>query len=265
MIADPLSMGYIGGMDVFKFNFWACPLVIILLLSSAAFARADSGDSDSGDSASLVCSGAAKAELLPAETATAAFKGVEEFYKALKTLRSSFVQHSYFLGLDQMVTSKGELHFKRPGLMRWDYREPEKQLFVSDGEKVYFYQPQLKQVSVGEFKEAFSSELPVSFLLGIAKLSENFSLESACRNTSGILLNLSPKNPDPNLSRLSLLVAADNYRPLAFKVVDIGANETTILLPGATFGGELEDALFSFAIPKGVDVLGYSARTVPSS
>jgi len=57
--------------------------------------------------------------------------------------------HAYEGGvLKKQITERGHLLVKKPGKMRWDYMDPEKKAFVSDGLKMYSYIPADKQVIV---------------------------------------------------------------------------------------------------------------------
>src|SRR5262249_52325319 len=88
---------------------------------------------------------------------------VEKRYQGIQSINARFVQKSLFVGLDKRETSKGEVFFRKPGRMDWIYQQPEEQRFVSDGSSLWFYQPTLNQVTVGEFKNSFNSDLPVTF------------------------------------------------------------------------------------------------------
>lgn len=181
-------------------------------------------------------------------------KDVQTTYQGVSDLQAEFTQESFFLGLNQRVKSRGKLFFKKPGMMDWRYEDPEPQRFIADGKTLWFYQPGLNQVTLGTFENSFNSGLPVSFLLGVGNLHENFSLEKACEGTLGIVLKLQPRKPDPTLDEFLLLV--DKKRiPIGAKVVDVGGNETEITFSKVNTAGALDVAQFSYKIPKGVDII----------
>lgn len=200
--------------------------------------------------ASFECSG----ELSKA-AAQKILKTVERRYSEITTINSEFVQSSYFAGLERNQLSKGKVYFATPGKMDWHYLEPERSRFVASGDTIYFYQPEDNQVTIGDFAQTFSSDLPVSFLLGIGRVGERFDLRSACRTSSGVVLRLQPKKPDPGLEEFSLLVDEKEGTPLGAKVLDVGGNETTISLVGAAFNKELPAGQFDFEVPRGVDII----------
>ena len=194
--------------------------------------------------------------LAPAEEKTIIAE-VEKFYQGLQTLDGGFVQNSFTLGMNQREVSKGKVFFRKPGLMDWWYEEPEKskQRFVADGKSLWIYQPLVPQVMIGDFDQSFSSDLPVSFLLGIGKMSERFKLISACKTDVGVALKLQPQKQDASLDEFTLLVEAKTRAPLGARLVDAGGNETAIVFSGVHYNAPLEDSHFQFTVPRGVDVI----------
>lgn len=182
---------------------------------------------------------------------------IEQYYAGLTTLDGNFVQNSYTLGLNQREVSKGRVFFQKPGLMDWWYDEPakNKQRFVADGKSLWIYQPSIPQVMIGDFQQSFSSDLPVSFLLGIGKLSERFRLVSACRTDGGVALKLVPQKADASLDEFSLLVDAKSKAPLGARLIDAGGNETAIVFSGIHYNREIDESHFRFEVPRGVDVI----------
>jgi len=191
----------------------------------------------------------------PLPTPKGLIEGVEAGYLQTSSISADFFQTSFFVGLDKREVSKGSVWFARPGKMNWDYQHPDPQRFVSDGATIQFYQPKLNQVTLTSFKEAFSSELPVTFLLGLGSLSKSFNSLGICKIEEGTLIKLAPKADDASLSSFVLLVDRTSLAPLGAKVVDLGGNETAILLVNAKYNTPIPASAFEFKIPKGVDII----------
>lgn len=191
----------------------------------------------------------------PLPTPKGLIEGVEAKYLKTSSISAYFLQTSFFAGLDKREVSRGSVQFARPGKMNWDYQDPTPQKFVSDGATIYFFQPKLNQVTLTSFKEAFSSELPVTFLLGLGSLSKSFDALGVCKIDEGTLINLKPKAEDASLSSFTLLVDKTSLSPLGAKVVDLGGNETAILLVSPKFNTPIATSTFDFKIPKGVDII----------
>jgi outer membrane lipoprotein carrier protein len=97
----------------------------------------------------------------------------ESSYHEVNTLRADFTQ-TYNSGGRTRVES-GTVSLAKGGRMRWDYREPEAKLFVSDGKELSLYVPAEKQVTRSAAKAAEDFRTPLGVLLGHLNLRKVFS------------------------------------------------------------------------------------------
>lgn len=176
-------------------------------------------------------------------------------YSSVTSISSAFVQESSLAGMSPSEPSRGQVVFEKPGRMHWSYKSPEPQEFVSDGETLWFFQPDLKQVVLSSFRDSFDSELPVSFLMGVGALDESFDLLSACRLSGEILFELKPKSAQGDLERFWLRIDEDKLLPTGAKTIDVGGNETTFRLLDRKINLRIEESSFKFEIPGDVDVI----------
>ena len=77
-------------------------------------------------------------------------------YQDTQGFQADFVQEVESATLGYTLTSEGQVFFKKPGKMRWDFRQPEL-LLVSDGTFLWLYQTAEKQVVKTPFDQAFRS------------------------------------------------------------------------------------------------------------
>src|ERR1700731_2696906 len=63
---------------------------------------------------------------------------LEARYRAPKTLQASFLERYTENGRLVRVEA-GTVYFRRRGKMRWDYQAPERNLFLVDGKRAWFY------------------------------------------------------------------------------------------------------------------------------
>src|ERR1700756_5452436 len=99
--------------------------------------------------------------------------GMQAKYGAMRGISADFSQH-YLDQTGRSFNESGHVIIKRPNKMRWDYTEPEKKLFVSDGQKLYLYVPCDKQVTVSSVKEGTDPHTPFMFLLRRSNLRKDF-------------------------------------------------------------------------------------------
>lgn len=190
---------------------------------------------------------------------------VQKAYADVKGLKAQFVQASFIQALEVSEGSQGEVWFRKPGLMKWVYSDPEVQTFLVRDDTLWFYQQREQQVLVDQFKDVLISDLPVSFLMGIGDLSKDFSLQKACSGPEGTVLEFEPKGGQPQdeekrLQSFRLLVGS-NYMPSGARVSDAGGNTTAILLRKVDVNPAIPDETFAPDFPKGIDVI--DRRTKP--
>jgi outer membrane lipoprotein carrier protein len=182
----------------------------------------------------------------------------QEAYQSVGALHAGFLQESTIAALDETEAASGTVTFKKPGRMRWDYHFPERQLFLVQDQTVWFYQPDLAQVSVYTLEEVLLKDMPVSFLMGIGNLSKDFELRSSCATGAGVLFALNPRRQNDEadgLQSFELLIGNDDSLPRGARVRDVGGNVTTIFLSGL----KSEDVViaadtFDPTFPPGVDI-----------
>jgi outer membrane lipoprotein carrier protein len=195
------------------------------------------------------------AEPSPAEFAEA----LQRKYDGIRDFSADFV-HTYRGGvLKKQLTEKGRLLIKKPGKMRWEYREPEEKLFVSDGVKLYSYIPQDKQVMVGTVPQENSASTPALFLSGKGSLTRDFTPSAgevpAAAPPGARALKLVPKTPQADYDYLVLVVDPATLTLRGMVTVDAQGGTSSIAFANLKENVGLADREFEFKIPRGVDVV----------
>jgi outer membrane lipoprotein carrier protein len=183
---------------------------------------------------------------------------VQQRYAGIKDFSGDFVQ-SYEGGvLRTKTTEHGTMAIKRPGRMRWVYAKPDRKEFVSDGNRLYTYLVDDKQVIVSKAPGPSDGTIPALFLAGQADLSKDFvpsftELPGAPKELIGVKLVAKSYDPDyewlaigvdPATMQIRHLIAADRQGgKSAFSFTNLKENRG------------LSDKDFEFHIPRGVDVV----------
>ena len=93
-----------------------------------------------------------------------------------QTLTGRFSQLTLDGSGTQLQEASGEMSLKRPGLLRWHTDAPMEQLLVSNGEKVWLYDPDLQQVTIQALDQRMT-HTPALLLSGdVSKIRENFTI-----------------------------------------------------------------------------------------
>ena len=151
-----------------------------------------------------------------AQTLDEVVNGVEATYGKIVDLRAEFTQTARNKSLGQDIKAEGIVLLKKGGKMRWDYKSPAPQQIVSDGTSLWVYTPELNQVNKGNAPKALAGPAG-SFLSGLGKLREEFTVRflnpASPRDGAGRpVLDLTPKQPTPLLTRLVLTVDPEGLR-----------------------------------------------------
>lgn len=192
-------------------------------------------------------------EEISRDQAQNALKKVESRYRKIDSITSVFSQESLLAGGGIKDSSKGHLSFQKPGKMLWQYDSPHKEIFVTDGHNFIHHDIDGNSATQANFKGAFTSELPVAFLLGLGSLREQFVLQRACRDARGIWFKLKPKDQGGTLDEFDLKVSSKDFSPKVARVREFGSSETTIVLLSPKFNVKLKKGLFDYKVPRGVD------------
>jgi outer membrane lipoprotein carrier protein len=181
---------------------------------------------------------------------------VQELYDRHEDFEASFVQESFLKSLGKKQVAGGEVYFKKPGKMRWDYQKPVKQEIISDGKNLWNYRPGDRQVVVSPMNNAFQGKVPSTFLAGIGNLKLDFESRWAKEPSAGenYFLELTPRETQGSLEKLFLEVDRHNFEILQARIQDIMGNVTVISFSQIHFDKHLSDSLFTFTPPPGVEI-----------
>ena len=180
------------------------------------------------------------------DVAQGVVQAIEQHHAQTSDLVARFTQ-SYRSGmLGREITERGIVQVKRPGRMRWEYKDPEAKLFVTDGHTFYFYVPADKQVIVSEQDARHS--LAARLLSGRGGLLDEFVASLEVPEEEGVLrLKLVPRQPQADVE--------PRGRIRAILLEDVQGNRTRFRFEAVRENTGLKDELFRFEVPRGVEVI----------
>lgn len=190
-----------------------------------------------------------------AKNAEAIVDRLQKNYDATLDFVADFRQDTEVKTLNRSLKAWGKLSFRRPGKMLWRYDEPKGQFVLADGHYLYFFQPEQNQIIKSPLKNAFRTDIPLSFLLGIGNLKKDFNAALKETDDTEYVLRLEPKGDSGGFSEILLGVGKNSADILWISVRDASSNLTTIRFSGIRKGVGLKDTLFNLQIPNGVDVV----------
>ncbi len=183
--------------------------------------------------------------------------GLQKRYQAVNTITADFRQTYRAPGVEQ--EESGVFWMKKPGLMRWEYRQPEVKLFIADGHSTYLYMPDERQVMVSRFNAAELHSTPLRFLLGEGDIASAFAaspeVEEKAKLPGTLMLRLVPRAHEPEYSYVVLEVDARTFDVHRIIIRERTGNTSEFQLTNVKTNLKVNDRQFRFSIPKGVEVV----------
>jgi len=179
---------------------------------------------------------------------------LQERYESTRTLTADFRQTVEAATLATPLESHGTVAFEKPNRMRWNYAKPDEQVIVGDGDTLWIYQPEERQVIKAPLDKAFQATTPVTFLAGLGRIERDFDAALERDESERWLLRLVPKQ-DIGIGTLRLVVRKKDASIDEARITDPLGTTTRIAFTNERRNATLDAALFRFAPPPGVDVV----------
>lgn len=181
----------------------------------------------------------------------APIKQLKTFLQTTSSLKAEFKQITLDERGNPAQTSYGEFFLSRPGKFRWSYKKPFVQEIVSSDNKVWFYDADLEQVTIKKLDDSLGST-PALLLSGDIDLEENFTLQKQGIDEDLQWIKLSPKNEGSGFNYI--LIGLSDGILGGMELSDNFGQLTRIYFSDIKINLNLDDALFKFIAPEGVDV-----------
>lgn len=188
---------------------------------------------------------------------------IQNQYEKTHDFEASFSQEYIGKVMRQSQKGEGKVYFKKNGMMRWDYRVPNQKI-ISDGQSLWFYQPDEKQVLVSTTDKMIKE---FGFLMGEGDLRRDFKLitseESPSSKEDLFRIDIAPKEPHPAVSKLSLTIDKRTFWVIQVDVFDGLGNVTRTRFSDIKTNTNLSASFFQFKIPPGTEVIKMQESTPP--
>ncbi|MBM4189870.1 MAG: outer membrane lipoprotein chaperone LolA [Betaproteobacteria bacterium] len=178
---------------------------------------------------------------------------LQEYLSETRTLRGHFSQTVVDRNGRKLQNSSGNMVFARPSLFRWVYEKPYAQIIVGDGKKVWFYDPDLEQVTVQRMNLAIGQS-PAALLAGSNDIEKHFRLKDAGTSDGLEWLLATPKSGEGTFEQVRIGFRGSHIEVLELK--DNLGQTSRLQFSGLQHNPALASDLFRFKPPKGVDVIG---------
>ncbi|MEI6633640.1 MAG: outer membrane lipoprotein carrier protein LolA [Chlamydiota bacterium] len=187
-------------------------------------------------------------------------KRMEEAGKSLVALQADFRQERTYALFGDKRASSGTIRYKKPGMMLWEYREPDRTAIYLKGGKALMYVPDIKQAQkISLTRDRKTESLLIGFGNTAEEITRNFTVRASAGPDGCPVLDLTPKSPElaAHFQKLRLVIDPKRWVPVRSERFEQGGDTTVFTFSNVRTDAALEDKIFDFAIPAGVEVVEY--------
>jgi outer membrane lipoprotein carrier protein len=184
---------------------------------------------------------------------------LEAFLKSAKSGRATFTQVVTAPAKGEQPprtrTSSGSFEFARPNKFRFDYKKPFEQVIVADGQTLWLYDPDLKQVTSRQ-QEAVLGSTPAALIASapdIAALKKDFDMQAAPDKDGLQWVTATPKNREGQLR--SMLLGFRGNELARLDITDGFGQVSQITFDKMELNAQIPAERFHFKPPQGAAVV----------
>lgn len=181
--------------------------------------------------------------------------GVENRYD-VPGFTADFHQVSTIEAMQISDEANGRMFVRKPEMMRWEYEQPDPQVIITNGKRLWIYRPEDNQVIIGRSPAFFGDGKGAGFLADIRVLRRKFDIAFAERDEPDFhVLKLRPREQTIEVAEIDLYVRKSDYTVKRVVTYNPYGDQTRIDLINSRFDQVPELDLFTFTIPEGTDVV----------
>lgn len=170
----------------------------------------------------------------------------------LKHFSADFTQVTTDANGNEIQRSTGHLWITKPSKFRSLTNPPMEQVLVSDGELLWYYDPDLEQVTIQKLEQLSKNQPALLLADKIENINDHF-LVDYYEDEYAKHYVLSPKEKDGSVT--SLVLETKQGTVSTIQVYDALRQLTTIEFSAADKNTPIDPAVYHFDIPEGVDVV----------
>jgi outer membrane lipoprotein carrier protein len=184
---------------------------------------------------------------------------LENFVKSAKTGRAEFTQVVTSPAREGQAAktkkSSGTFEFARPNRFRFDYKKPFEQTIVADGQTLWLYDADLRQVTQRRQAQVLGST-PAALIASapdLATLRRDFDLEAAGQKDGLEWVQATPKQKDGQLR--SMKVGFRGNELAALEILDGFGQKSLLTFNNLQLNAAVRPEVFDFRPPQNADVV----------
>ncbi len=181
---------------------------------------------------------------------------LHEKYASFKDVKMEFVENISSDVFEDKRECQGEICLKNPDKFKITTHD---QTIVTNGEHIWVYSRENRQVTEDEFDPRSGTFLPYRYLTSFKEDYEaKLGKDETVRKRSCHKLILTAKEENNFISKMIMWVDKESWLTLKLRYWDSSENEITFLFKNIRIDSQIDDSAFVFKIPPGVELLDLS-------
>lgn len=201
----------------------------------------------------LSCLSTAKAAVSPQQ----AVANLEKRLVGLRSLQADFEQLFYSMSVSTPLKRHGRFYFQKPDLMRWEYAEPEKDVFLYRDKVFSYYIPEDNQLFRSRAsRETYESEI-LTLFSGAARLADDYTVEDSPFPTEAgnvRQVKLTPRR-EGGYSYILLEIDASAWLILKAVFFEWAGNKNEFLFSRIKVDPRLPASVFELRVPPDCEII----------
>lgn len=174
-------------------------------------------------------------------------------FEKLSTLSARFEKTFEWKLAKEVHRSKGKLYIKKPDKFRI---QTESWVICSDGVSMWTYSEANEQVLLSDASESEETLTPQAFLFQYTEgYQAKYERDEKVGKRTCYVVKLTPKEQTTLVTEMTVWVDKKNGLTQKVTYTDINGNVTTYQLSHVQIDKQLDDALFRFDAPEGIEVI----------
>ncbi|MBB1294433.1 outer membrane lipoprotein chaperone LolA [Pseudoalteromonas sp. SR44-5] len=190
------------------------------------------------------------ASVFASDSATDDSQALQDKLAGLKSFQAQFAQQVNDDQGQSIMQGEGTIALQQPMMIRWQQASPDDTLFVSNGDKTYYFDSFAEQVTIMNTHSLIDS---TPFVLLTSKDPAQWQKYQVHATDTGFSVTPN-KGVESQVEQLDIVFAADKVGLASLLVKDSSGQSSTFTFSDTKVNQSLATSTFEFSIPEGVEI-----------
>jgi outer membrane lipoprotein-sorting protein len=182
---------------------------------------------------------------------------VESRIRSFNTLKANFEHIYYSSSVSTPLKERGRFYYQKPGVMKWEYFDPEEKVFLYEEGLLQSYYPEDNQLVQNSLSEGEDEAEFLSLLSGRIEMQKNYTITFSSfptDNPNNYQLKLTPRGESQDAY---ILLEVDKKQWLIRKAIsfDWTGNKSEFLFTQIKVNPTLSKNTFQLSLPPDVEII----------